>query len=65
MGLRRKINTICFSLYLSLEVNKIYCQLLQMSILGQARTCQDGATIKTLAVEIIKRVHSLSRKNGG
>lgn len=45
------------------EVKKIYCQLLQMSILGLARRCRDGVTIKTSVVEIIKAAHSLLGRN--
>lgn len=36
---------------------------LQVSILGEARTCQDGGTIETMVVAIIMGTHSSLRKN--
>lgn len=35
----------------------------QISIWGEARTCQDGVTIKTMVVEIITGAHSSLGKN--
>lgn len=62
---RSQRNTMVFSIYSGnkKDVKKIYCQLLQMSILGLAWRCRDRVTIKISVVEIIKAAHSLLRRN--
>lgn len=65
MGFGRKIRTIFFKVCSGNKekVKKIYCQLLQVSILDRARMCQDGVTINTMVVDKIKGTHCLLGRN--